>query len=144
MNLPIIPAFRPVLDPGFVPAVLWNRAYRAKVKADPAARTIDLALCRNDGTTFRWSGKILSAGGANDALTLRYIERHVKFLLWQKGGSRLLVAGAPDVAASLAAIYSETGERTFDWGFIGTKIFGEPISVKSDRLPPNCPPPTTR
>ena len=132
MKIPINPAFRPVLDPDFVPAALWNRAYRAKVKADPAARTIDLALCRNDGTTFRWSGKILSATAENAALTLRYIERHVKFLLWQKGGSRLLVAGAPDVAASLAAIYSENGERSFDWGFIGTKIFGEPISVKID------------
>jgi predicted NBD/HSP70 family sugar kinase len=132
MKIPINPAFRPVLDPDFIPAALWNRAYRAKVKADPAARTIDLALCRNDGTTFRWSGKILSATAENAALTLRYIERHVKFLLWQKGGSRLLVAGAPDVAASLAAIYSENGERTFDWGFIGTKIFGEPISVKID------------
>lgn len=131
MNIQTNPAFRPVLDPGFVPAALWNRAYRAKVKADSAARTIDIALCRNDGTTFRWSGQILSATAENAPLTLRYIERHVKFLLWQKGGSRLLVAGAPDVAASLAEIYSEKGERTFDWGFIGTKIFGEPISVKA-------------
>jgi hypothetical protein len=80
-----------------------------------------------DGTTFRWSGKILSATPENAPLTLRYIERHVKFLLWQKGGSRLIIAGAPDVAAALAEIYSERGERSFDWGFIGTKIFGEPI-----------------
>lgn len=127
----INPAFRPVLDPEFVPAALWNRAYRAKVKADSAARTIEIALCRADGTTFRWSGQILSATAENAPLTLRYIERHVKFLLWQKGGSRLLIAGAPDVAAALAEIYSEKGERTFDWGFIGTKIFGEPISVKA-------------
>lgn len=132
MKLPITPAFRPVLDPGFVPAVLWNRAYRDKVQADPAARNIDIALSRQDGTTFRWSGKILSATAENAALTIRYIERHVKFLLWQKGGSRLIIAGAPDVAGSLAAIYSEKGERSFDWGFIGTKIFGEPISVKID------------
>ena len=138
MTLPIKPAFRPVLDPDFVPAVLWNRAYRAKAKNDPAARTLDLALSRNDGTTFRWAGRILSPGGANDALTLRYIERHVKFLLWQKGGSRLLIAGAPEVAAALAACYSATGERSFDWGFIGTRIFGEPIritAVAADELP---------
>ena len=49
-----------MLDPGFVPAVLWNRAYRAKVAADPAARTIELALCRNDGTVFRFADRILS------------------------------------------------------------------------------------
>ena len=129
MTLPIKPVFRPALDPGFVPAVLWNRNYLAMVGANHSARPIELALTRADGTTFRWAGKILPQGGANDALTLRYIERHVKFLLWQKGGSHLLVSGAPDVAASLAAIYSETGARAFDWGFIGTKIFGEPISI---------------
>ncbi len=130
-TLLIKPAFRPVLDPGFIPAVLWNRAYLAKVKADPSARSLDLALTRTDGTTFRWTGNILAPGAANDALTLRYIERHVKFLLWQKGGSRLLVSGAPEVAAALSAIYSETGARAFDCGFIGTKIFGEPIRVRA-------------
>ena len=134
MNLEIVPAFRPVLDPAFVPAVLWNRAYRAKVAADPAARTLDLALSRQDGTTFRWSGRILSQSPENDPLTLRYIERHVKFLLWQKGGSRLSIAGAPEVAAALSAIYSETGDRSFDWGFIGTRIFGEPIRVEAVEL----------
>ncbi|MEN9975589.1 MAG: hypothetical protein RLZZ282_1595 [Verrucomicrobiota bacterium] len=129
MILPIQPAFRPVLDADFVPAALWNRAYRNKVKADPNARAIDLALCRPDGTTFRWSGTILSLSAAHDPLTLRYIERHVKFLLWQKGGNRLLIAGAPDIAAALADIYSACGPRSFDWGFIGTQIFGAPITV---------------
>ncbi len=131
MILAIKPAFQPVLDPGFIPAVLWNRAYRAKVKADPGARPLELALSRPDGTTFRWSGSILSSSAANDVLTLRYIERHVKFLLWQKGGSRLFIAGAPELAASLAAIYSKTGARAFDWGFIGTRIFGESIRVEA-------------
>jgi len=138
MLLPLKPAFRPVLDPDFVPATLWNRAYRHKANADPAARTVGLALTRTDGTTFRWSGKILSPGGNNDPLTLRYLERHVKFLLWQKGGSRLLVAGAPEVAAALAGIYSVGGERSFDRGFIGTRIFGEPVqvtAVAADELP---------
>lgn len=131
MKLEIHPVYQPVLDPGFVPAVLWNRAYRAKVEQDPNSRAIDLALCRTDGTTFRWSGRILSSTAENAPLTLRYIERLVKFLLWQKGGSRILVAGAPEVAAALSEIYSEKGQRNFDWGFIGTKIFGEPISVKA-------------
>lgn len=131
MSLSITPAFRPVLDPEFVPAVLWNRAYLAKAAADPAVRTLDLAICRPDGTTFRWSSPILSRGGENDALTLRFVERHVKFLLWQKGGSRILVAGGPEVADSLAGIYSASGARAFDWDFIGSKIFGEPISVRA-------------
>ena len=138
MSLSISPKFRPVLDPGFVPAILWNRAYQAKVAADSAARPIELALCRTDGTVFRHSDRILSSSAANDPLTIKYVERLFKFLLWQKGGSRLLIAGAPDVAAALGAIYSQTGARSFDWEFIGFKIFGEHIvveSVAADELP---------
>ncbi|MFU8892931.1 MAG: ROK family protein [Luteolibacter sp.] len=131
MNLPIKAAFKPMLDPDFVPAVLWNRAYHHKVARDPKARQIHLALCRPDGTTFRWAGPVLSESSANGPLTLRFIERIVKFLLWQKGGSRLLVAGAPEVAAALGEIYADQGARAFDREFIGTKIFGEPVTVSN-------------
>jgi predicted NBD/HSP70 family sugar kinase len=120
-----------MLDPGFVPAVLWNRAYRAKVAADAGARPIEMALCRTDGTVFRLSDRVLAASARNDALTIKYVERLFKFLLWQKGGSRLLMTGAPDVAAALGRIYSQTGARSFDWEFIGHKIFGEHIVVES-------------
>lgn len=129
MTLPIKAAFKPILDPEFVPAILWTRAYLGKVARDPKARQIHLALSRPDGTTFRWSGPILSPGAGNDSLTLRHIERTVKFLLWQKGGSRLQIAGAPEVAAALAGIYSASGARHFDRDFIGVKIFGEPVTV---------------
>lgn len=125
------PRFRPALDPDFMPAVLWNRAYRAKVAKDPAAREIEMALCRTDGTVFRHSDKVLSPGTGNGKLTIKYIERIFKFLLWQKGGSRLLLAGAPEVAAALAAIYNQGGAREFDWEFIGHNIFGEHIVVKA-------------
>lgn len=129
MSFPICPEFRPVLDPGFVPAVLWNRAYRDKVKAEGGGRGVELALCRDDGTVFRLAGRILAPGGGNDSLTLKYVERLFKFLLWQKGGNRLLVAGAPEVAEALGSIYRRGGAREFDWDFIGRKIFGAAITV---------------
>src|SRR6476620_7418719 len=50
MSLTVSPQFSPALDPGFVPAVLWNRAYAAKVAKDASARNLDLALVRTDGT----------------------------------------------------------------------------------------------
>ena len=109
--------------------MLWNRAYRAKVKADRGARALELALCRDDGTVFRLNDSLLAAGVENDVLTLKYVERLFKFLLWQKGGNRLLVAGAPDVAAALGRIYAKSGARAFDWDFIGRKIFGAAITV---------------
>ncbi|KAB2640039.1 MAG: ROK family protein, partial [Verrucomicrobia bacterium] len=129
MSIAISCEFLPELDPGFVPAVLWNRAYRAKVVADPARRPLEMALCRDDGTVFRLSDTLLSRGGGNDVLTLKYVERLCKFLLWQKGGNRLLVAGAPEVAAALGAIYAAGGARKFDWDFIGRQIFGEALTV---------------
>ena len=73
-NLPIDVRFAPVLDPGFVPAVLWNRAYQAQV-AEQGGRALELALQRPDGSALRWSGEVLNAGGENDALTAKYVER---------------------------------------------------------------------
>ena len=83
MSFTILPEFRPVLDPEFVPAVLWNRAYRARAQADPGKRAVELALCRDDGTVFRLADTLLSPGGENDALTLKYVERLFKLLLWK-------------------------------------------------------------
>ena len=97
----IQPKITPVLDPGFVPAVLWNQAFEAKAAADPASHQVDIALTRNDGTCFRWSGKLLPHTGENIALNETYVERIVKFLLWQKRGN-----------------------------IIGKKIYGSPIEVK--------------
>jgi predicted NBD/HSP70 family sugar kinase len=132
------PSCVPVLDPGFVPAVLWNRSYRQQAGG---SRRLDLALVRKDGTAFRWTSPVLEDTPANAPLTLRYVERCLKFLLWQKGGSRVLIAGAPELVPALAAIYGPGGAREFDWNFIGSKIFGEPLSfeaVAAQDLPAEC------
>src|SRR5450759_734117 len=50
MPLPVSPKLRPPLDPGFLPAALWNRAYRDLVTHDPGARPFALALVRSDGS----------------------------------------------------------------------------------------------
>ena len=132
--LPIAPAIRPALDPEFVPAVLWNRAYRQLVRADAAARPLALALVRRDGTTFRHDDRVLSAAHPQAAATVTYVERLVKFLLWMKGGSQVLVAGADDIARALSDIFRPGGERAFDYDFMGDKVFGEPFRIKSVKL----------
>jgi predicted NBD/HSP70 family sugar kinase len=115
----------PALDPSFQPAALWNRAYRAKALG---GRVLDLALLRQDGTCFRWSSPLTMPGNEDEA-TFRYVERMVKFLLWQKGGSHILIAGADEVVTRLATHYAEDGERKFDHEFIGKKIFGAPVTI---------------
>jgi predicted NBD/HSP70 family sugar kinase len=127
--LKITPFLRPPLDPGFVPAALWNRAYRAVVAADPGARHLVIVLVRPDGQSFRHESQVLAAGHPSSELTLRFAERLLKFLLWQKGGSSVRVAGAPEVAAHLASVYSQSGDRAFDHAFMGEKVYGEPFSV---------------
>lgn len=127
--LKITPFIRPPLDNDFVPAALWNRAYRSLVSSDKASRQLTIVLERPDGGTSRNQSRVLSADHPSAALTLRYAERLLKFLLWQKGGFRVHVAGAPEVASHLAAVYSPGGARAFDHAFMGGKVYGKPFSV---------------
>jgi len=127
--LPISPRFRPPLDPGFLPAVLWNRAYHELVARDPAARPFALALVRADGGASIHHDRLLSVAHPAAGHTLRYVERLLKFLLWQKGGCRVLVAGADEVAAALAQIYHPSGARAFDHLFMGEKVYGPKFSL---------------
>jgi len=122
---------RPVLDPGFVPAVLWERAYAARVAADPRSTPVVLCVRRRDGTVFREDTAVLPHQGADVTLNLTHVERMVKTLLWMKGGSEILVAGHPALAEALAAIYSAAGPRAFDCDVVGRRIYGEAMVVRS-------------
>ena len=132
------PAIVPELDPDYVPAVLWHRAYEAAVRAAGGGIPVDLALSRPDGTCFRHSLNILPPAPGTAPLNLRAVERTLKFLLWMKGGSRIHIAGGDALAKDLAAIYSDTGARAFDVDLVGRRVFLEPIAIEScpaDRLP---------
>ena len=131
MDLNVQPRIVPELDPTYVPAVLWNRAYRAKVESTPGALSLGIALTRTDGVCFRYDTRILPHEGANIALNIKYIERILKFLLWQKGGSRFLIAGCPALAAELGRIYSKEGARAFDHETVGRRVFLDDMSVKA-------------
>lgn len=134
-SLPIQPQFRPELDPDFVPAVLWNRAFRNLVAQQDTKRPVALALVQPNGVISRWESEILPATTEEfQALNLRYIERTVKFLLWMKGGSNLIVGGAPEIADQLREIYSAEGKRAFDSELIGEKVYNNAISVEAVAL----------
>ena len=128
-NQPMVCKHSPVLDPNFVPAITWNRQYRKEASLHPEHRDLHMALERPDGTAFRWSSVILPDSPEYEARNLRYVERALKFLLWQKGGNKVSISGAPEIVRSLQGIYSEDGERSFDWEFIGKKIFGAGITI---------------
>ncbi len=127
--LSVAPKLRPSLDPEFLPAALWQRSYQDLVAHDRGARPFAIVLARRDGSVFRHDSRVLSAGHPQAALTLTYAERLLKFLLWMKGGSRVLISGADEVAAALERIYRPGGERAFDFEFMGEKVFGEKFAV---------------
>ena len=136
MSIQVKPAIRPELDPAFVPAVLWNRAYRQAVKASGRAVDVTIALYRPNGTVSTLPTAIFPHEGEYKALNVRYIERLVKFLLWMKGGYKVLIAGCAPLADDIRAIYSPKGARSFDYDMMGDRIYGRPFEVVAgDRAP---------
>ena len=67
-GITVNPKFRPVLDPEFVPASLWNRAFRAAGATVPLA----LALERERGSISVFRTAVLPHEGANIAANERY------------------------------------------------------------------------
>lgn len=129
MNITVTPAVVPELDPAFVPAVLWNRAYRKAAADSGKAVDIVIALYRPNGTVSTYETAILPVNAETKDLTIRYVERLVKFLLWMKGGWKVGIYGAPEIAEALAAIYSKDGERKFDYEMMGDRIYGRTFEV---------------
>jgi predicted NBD/HSP70 family sugar kinase len=126
----IAPQSRPVLDPEFVPASLWNRAFASAVGRSGGGEPLALALERSDGSISVFRTRVLPQGTGNAALNERYAERLLKFLLWQKGGWRVIVAGPAELAAHLRQVYSPSGARAFDYEFMGERVYGRPMSIE--------------
>jgi predicted NBD/HSP70 family sugar kinase len=119
----------PILDPGFVPAAAWNRAYRRRVR-ESGGEPLVLALERRLGAVSVFETAILPHTGDNIGLNHRYVERVLKFLLWQKGGHRITVAGDPRIAEFLRGVYSPTGARAFDYHFMGERVYKTPFTIE--------------
>ena len=103
--------FVPPLDPGFQPAVLFDRQYLAAAKAAGDAVPLVIGLERENGLLSRFE-TIVRPGA--DADTLRYVERTVKFLLWAWGGWKLHFGGPKNIGEHIRKNYSLRGARKFD------------------------------
>ena len=101
----------PVLDSEYVPFGVWMREYLKE-----AHTPIKVAVEREDGLISVRESAI--RGGEFAEADLRYVERLIKFSLWSIGGFKVYICGCDDIAAKLAEVYSATGERAFDYGFV--------------------------
>lgn len=138
--LTISPKHLPTLDPEFIPAFLWNKAYREKVKKCTGSQPIAIAMKRQDQTCSVYRTSILPDEEQFAAINQKYVERIVKFLFWQRRGRNLLVGGAPHVVAQMQRIYSNEGSRSFDYRFIGQKLYDGELTINScsyDEIPEN-------
>ncbi len=134
----IEPQFVPPLDPGFRPASLANRAFRQEVAASGAGVPLVIGLERQNGLLSRYETEVFPVGDPRAEANLRYVERIVKFLLWQRGGWRVYVGGPASVGAYVTECYSPGGSRAFDYEFMG-RIYErtfEVVACEASEVPP--------
>lgn len=110
-NFSLKPAIPAALDPGFLPAVLFNRHYLQSIRASGKAVPLVLGLERECGLVSRFETMVSSTA---DADTQLYVERIVKFLLWSRGGWKLHVGGPKAIGEMIRKTYSPRGARKFD------------------------------
>ncbi len=123
------PKTMPPLDPGFRPAVLANRKFREEVKASGNGEPLVIAVEADNGAVSRFQTEVFSAKDKRFEANFPVVERIVKFLLWQRGGWRVVVGGPREVGEHIRSIYSPSGARAFDVKLM-EEVYGQPFAVK--------------
>lgn len=117
--LEVGPRHAPPLHASFRPAALGNRAFRAAVAESGGGVPLVIGLERNAGSVSVYRTSVFAAGAKGAADNLRYAERIVKMLLWQKGGWKIVAGGPPEIGAHLKKLYAPGGAREFDASLMG-------------------------
>lgn len=117
---------------------LGLKAFHATVKASGKATPLVLGLARGHHGFSVHRTEIFEPGTGHDEDNLRYADRVLKFLLWQKGGNRIVVGGPREVAEAIAKSYGHGGTRQFDAEFMA-RVYEQPFTVERaypDAVPP--------
>ena len=129
----IEPSIQPPLDPGFKPAVLANRNFLREVEASGQGMPLKICLERNDGIISVYETHVFGPEAGREEANRFYVERTVKFLLWQRGAWKITIAGSQDLADYIAALYKPGGPREFDANLMGNDVYEEPFTVEIGR-----------
>lgn len=131
----ISPRLKPTYDPGFLPLGKFMSWYLKQAAASP--KEIGLAIERENQLVAIWKSKIIPLSPGTWPLTMAYIERLAKFLLWQKGGWKIYFQGPEKIFRRLQELYSNQGERQFDVNLMST-VYERPFElvwVRPEELP---------
>ena len=120
---------QPALDDSFQPAALANRAFQEAVGQDGTQLVIGLE--RSNHEFSRYETKVFPNGNPNFDSNFEYIERIVKFLLWQRGGFKVYIGGPREIGDHIRTYYSPEGKRKFDYHFMGEQVYEQPFEVIS-------------
>jgi predicted NBD/HSP70 family sugar kinase len=132
----ITPQIVPPLDPAFRPSVLVSRAFRNQVGRKGVPLVIGLE--RQNGHLSRFETRIFPANHPEANQNWPYVEKLIKFLLWQHGAHTLYIGGFPEIAARLSADYAHNGSRMRDALFMGS-IYEQSfrvVSLPTEDVPP--------
>ena len=114
----------PILDETFIPLSLFNKAFLSTAK-----KPIAIAVERNAGLIAVYETFIHGTKEMEEA-DRYYIERIVKFLLWAKGGFKVIICGDENIACYIKNTYSKAGKRSFDNKFM-TRVYEKEFEVVS-------------
>src|ERR1700683_1351795 len=123
------PRIIPPLHHRFRPAVLANHAYLGAVRDSGRSVPLVIGLERHEGHFSVYETLCFDEGSDQAPLNLRYAERLVKMLLWQRGGWRVVVGGPRSVGEHIRNVYSTGGARAFDVDFMAG-VYEHPFTVE--------------
>jgi len=132
----INPKIQPPLDEQFRPAVLANRNFQAQLEKKGTELVIGLE--RHDGRLSRFETSAYPEDHPKADENFAYVERLVKFLLWQRGGFRIYIGGPGSIGNYIRQCYSPRGPRRFDYYFMGEQVYErmfEVVPCQPDQVP---------
>jgi len=135
----IEPKVTPPLDEGFRPAVLADKNFRRN--AQPVGVRAVIGLERGAGEVSRFETVVFPEGHPDFESNYPYIERIVKFLLWQRGGHTVYVGAPKQIGEHIRKVYAADGAQKFDFHFMGKQVYEKEFSVvacSADEVPASC------
>jgi predicted NBD/HSP70 family sugar kinase len=123
----IAPKFIPPLDDSFRPAVLANRNFQTGAKQVGVPLVIGLE--RSGDEFSRFETTVYPDNHPNAGANFQYVERLVKFLLWQRGGFRIYIGGPRKIGEHIRKCYASDGPQKFDYHFMGEQVYEQMFEV---------------